>query len=245
MEYSIICVFSHFILEQVSISTSKPLYSLPHLTLSYPISLFVFLPLSLSLHLPLSLHGRVVINPYFIAGEFSSPCRADSSPRSKTLLGPNPILPPCITPSLPPSGPDYCESGIRVAERRGEDVGGRHHNISPQERMIHSVLVCFNRIGKKHNRECYKKREQEVQSAALVLNSRRVKTPKKIWRNSMDTCNFCVELDPIAVLYYLKEIKRKNIYCKFTFCEKANFYASVNRLSYKLEYAFQTARFKV
>ena len=74
-------------------------FSLPH-TLSPP-----------SLSLSLSLCGRVVINPYFIAGEFLSPCRADSSPRSKTLLGPNPILPPSITPSLPPSGPDYWESG--------------------------------------------------------------------------------------------------------------------------------------
>ena len=87
--------------------------SLPrHPSLSDFLDLFVLFsashPLpSISLSLSLSLCGRVVINPYFIAGEFLSPCRADSSPRSKTLLGPNPILPPSITPSLPPSGPDY------------------------------------------------------------------------------------------------------------------------------------------
>lgn len=88
---------------------SSLFFSLPrHPSLSDFLDLFVLfsashpLPPSLS-----SLCGRVVINPYFIAGEFLSPCRADSSPRSKTLLGPNPILPPSITPSLPPSGPDY------------------------------------------------------------------------------------------------------------------------------------------
>lgn len=80
--------------------------------------------------LSLFLCGRVVINPYFIAREFLSPCRADSSPRSKTLLGPNPILPPCITPSLPPSGPDYRKSGM-VARRCGGETGRRHHNIAP------------------------------------------------------------------------------------------------------------------
>ena len=85
--------------------------SLPrHPSLSDFLDLFVLFSASHplpSISLSLSLCGRVVINPYFIAGEFLSPCRADSSPRSKTLLGPNPILPPSITPSLPPSGPDY------------------------------------------------------------------------------------------------------------------------------------------
>lgn len=78
---------------------------------------------SLSSSLHLSLGGRVVINPCFIAGEFLSPCRPDSSPRSEAPRGPNPILPPSITPSLPPSGPDYWESG------RVEGWGGEasHH----------------------------------------------------------------------------------------------------------------------
>lgn len=93
--------------------------------LTFLISSFVSLPRVVSL---LSLCGRGVINPYFIAQEFFSPCRADSSPRSKTLLGPNPILPPCITPSLPPSGPDYRTSG-RVAGRRG---GGRRWRKASQ-----------------------------------------------------------------------------------------------------------------
>lgn len=128
-------------------------FSLPHL----PFLPNFFVRFSNSFSLPtspsLSLHGRVVINPYFIAGEFSSPCRADSSPRSKTLLGPNPILPPRITPSLPPSGPDYWKSGIRVAERRGEDVGGWHHNISLQERMAHSVSVWLKRRSRRSRTE--------------------------------------------------------------------------------------------
>lgn len=108
------------------------LFSLPHHTFFLSDFLDLFVPFSalhpLSLHLflsllSLSLCGRVVINPYFIAGEFLSPCRADSSPRSKTLLGPNPILPPSITPSLPPSGPDYWESG-RMAGGWGEKMEG-------------------------------------------------------------------------------------------------------------------------
>lgn len=69
-----------------------------------------------------SLCGRVVINPYFIAGEFLSqgwqlPTFWDTA---RTI--PNP---PSITPSLPPSGPDYGE------RRKG---GGRHHTITPWER---------------------------------------------------------------------------------------------------------------
>lgn len=96
---------------QVSLSTSfNPFLSHDTaLYLTFLISSSLSLPhtLSLSSFSSFSLCGRVVINPYFIAGEFLSPCRADSSPRSKTLLGPNPILPPSITPSLPPSGPDY------------------------------------------------------------------------------------------------------------------------------------------
>lgn len=88
--------------------SAGPLFPSPRL--SWSLRPFLHLTPSPSI----SLCGRVVINPDFIAGEFLSPCRADSSPRSKTLLGPNPILPPSITPSLPPSGPDYWESG-RVA----------------------------------------------------------------------------------------------------------------------------------
>lgn len=91
------------------VSLSSPVYPfLSHVIVPY---LDLFLPLTASHHLPSSLSsplcGRVVINPYFIAGEFLCPCRADSSPLCKTLQGPNTILPPSITPSLPPSGPDY------------------------------------------------------------------------------------------------------------------------------------------
>lgn len=82
-------------------------YPLCHPSPSDFLDLFVLFSASHSLPPSLSLCGRVVINPNFIAGEFLSHCRADSSPRSKTLLGPNPILPPSISPSLPPSGPDY------------------------------------------------------------------------------------------------------------------------------------------
>lgn len=102
------------------VSLTTPLYPfLSHVTplwLSWSLRPFLCLAPSPSI----SLCGRVVINPYFIAGEFLSPCRADSSPRSKTLLGPNPILPPSITPSLRPSGPDYYESGRVVV--RGEET---------------------------------------------------------------------------------------------------------------------------
>lgn len=59
----------------------------------------------------------------FYCREFLSHCTTDSSPRSKTRRGPNPILPPSISPSLPPSGPDYRDSG-RVAEWVGRGGGG-------------------------------------------------------------------------------------------------------------------------
>lgn len=55
----------------------------------------------------------------FYCKEFLSHCTTDSSPRSKTRRGPNPILPPSISPSLPPSGPDYRDSR-RVAGWVGE-----------------------------------------------------------------------------------------------------------------------------
>lgn len=90
-----------------------------------------------------SLHGRVVINPYFIAGEFLSLCRADSSPRSKTRLGPNPILPPSISPSLPPSGPDYRDSGGVVGWGRCWRKGSHHYTLEEGRRngRTHSMLT--------------------------------------------------------------------------------------------------------
>lgn len=80
---------------------SAPLFSTPpgHSLLSEFFDLLSF-PLLHSLSVHLSLHGRVVINPYFIAEGFLSHCGADSSPRSKALLGPNPILSPSISASI-------------------------------------------------------------------------------------------------------------------------------------------------
>lgn len=135
MTRSLLSVFpSLFIPLQVSLSAS--LYSpLPHVTLLYQtilISSSFSLPHTLSLHL--SLCGRVVINPYFIAGEFLSHCRADSSPRSKTLLGPNPILPPSIFPSLPPSGPDYWDSGGVAGWGRRWREASHHYTLGEERR---------------------------------------------------------------------------------------------------------------
>lgn len=109
---------------QVTLSLPSPFLSPP------PVSPFSINPTLISSSSPsispaLSPCGRVVINPCFIAGEFLSHCRADSSPRSKTLLGPNPILPPSIFPSLPPSGPDYRDSrGVAGLAGLGEWRGG-------------------------------------------------------------------------------------------------------------------------
>lgn len=129
-------VFHQFFL--LSLSLCRFLFLHPHSILLSPVSDYQTFLISSSFSLPhtlsllsLSLCGRVVINPNFIAGEFLSHCRADSSPRSKTLLGPNPILPPSISPSLPPSGPDYWDSGGR---KGGGGVGERHHTITPSER---------------------------------------------------------------------------------------------------------------
>lgn len=128
---------------------SKPLYSF--LSRITPFCYLTFL-ISSAPHPPLPPPwARVVINPCFIAGELSSPYRADSSPRSETPRGPNSILPPCITPSLPPSGPDYRGSGGGEV-RGGGGFRGRHHNITPREReesgrkewmewMMHNMLV--------------------------------------------------------------------------------------------------------
>lgn len=114
---------------------------------------------SLSSSLHLSLGGRVVINPCFIAGEFLSPCRPDSSPRSEAPRGPNPILPPSITPSLPPSGPDYWESG-RVEGWGGGGITPLHPRRGKGERkegrwvwMMHRMTVTeeeeHQTVGKK------------------------------------------------------------------------------------------------
>uniref|UniRef100_A0AAV2JKC0 Uncharacterized protein n=1 Tax=Knipowitschia caucasica TaxID=637954 RepID=A0AAV2JKC0_KNICA len=72
-------------------------------------------------------------------GEFLSPCRVDSSPRSKTVQGPNPILrpPPPISPSLPPSGPDYSKSGTGITP------------LHPEERRDDALHRALQEDGKK------------------------------------------------------------------------------------------------
>lgn len=105
-----------------------------------------------------SLHGRVVINPYFIAGEFLSLCRTDSSPRSKTRLGPNPILPPSISPSLPPSGPDYRDSGRVAGWGRCWRKGSHHYTLGEGRRN-----------GRMHNMLTWRTEEEEENSSTKKI----------------------------------------------------------------------------
>lgn len=138
-----------------------------------------------------SLHGRVVINPYFIAGEFLSLCRTDSSPRSKTRLGPNPILPPSISPSLPPSGPDYRDSG---------GVGGGCWRKGSH----HYTLGEGRRNGRMHNMLTWRtEEEEEEENSPIGDENRRVCRIDRVYLEQQKTIPKlgCMKLLPGVIKY--------------------------------------------